>query len=262
MFHKKNIIFFAFMLCCIKNYSAQDQPYTTELTCFQDGQYFTVVSCLHNRTPSIAFDDQLLFLAVLDNNIKLLMRCTQTPGSLTAIARDGKSVLHYAVLAEQPNNDLIKFFLQKNVNIDKQDDDGNTALHLAVLYNRDQTVKLLLENNAQSVQNNYGLTPLHLAILPFQPRYGIINQLTKNKVAFRTIENNGLTPLFLAICRHNLHSVKILLTAEPDITLHQHSDRNVFNFIDQHLNKERNIDKKGKIETIKDYITMIVNQTP
>lgn len=259
MFHKKNIFFFAFMLYCIKNYSAQNQSLTEALTFFLENKNATISPWVQDNTPKIIFHEKAIFFAALCNHIPLLIKYTQITGSLKAIGKDGKSVLHYAVLAEHPNNDLIKFYLQKGVNIDKQDDDGNTALHLAVLHNQNQTVTLLLENNAQSIQNNNGLTPLHVAV--FQSKYEIIKKLITNKAAFKTTENHGLTPLFLAICNHNLDTVQILLTAEPDITLHQHNNLNVFNFINNYLKNEKNIDKKQKIEAIKAYIETMFKQT-
>lgn len=60
--------------------------------------------------------------------------------------------------------DSCKVLVRKNANVNKQDNAGNTPLHLAAWNGYHNICKLLVENNANINQpNNKGKTPLHLA---------------------------------------------------------------------------------------------------
>ena len=61
------------------------------------------------------------------------------------ITQDEETFLDAAVFGDE---DVIKDILQKNININIQDDVGNTALILACMEGHIQVVKLLVEANA------------------------------------------------------------------------------------------------------------------
>ena len=77
------------------------------------------------------------------------------------ITQDEETFLDAAVFGDE---DVIKDILQKNININIQDDVGNTALILACMEGHIQVVKLLVEANAdKSVLNKHGNNALFYA---------------------------------------------------------------------------------------------------
>lgn len=57
-----------------------------------------------------------------------------------------------------------KFFLEKGVNINTQDDDGNTLLHYAVINGDNNFVEFLLRSGAdKNLKNKKNFTPIHYA---------------------------------------------------------------------------------------------------
>ena len=54
--------------------------------------------------------------------------------------------------------------LQLGISVDCTAQDESTPLHIAILYEQDLAVRLLLEKNASvNAKNELGLTPLHIA---------------------------------------------------------------------------------------------------
>ena len=103
-------------------------------------------------------------------------------------------LLHLAIL--QNSFDTVKLLLRKQVRIDDEDAEGNTALHLAIQKGYSNIGKLLLHKGASlEIQNNEGNTALHLAI---QQDYGNIDGLLFHKGAGATLEiknSEDYTPL-------------------------------------------------------------------
>ena len=83
-----------------------------------------------------------------------------------------------------------------NLNINSQDQEGNTPLHIAAKYEKTPIVEELLKRDAHlTIQNIYGLTPLHIAII--QSNFIIINNFLdhqNNKNIFDIQDNRGYTP--------------------------------------------------------------------
>lgn len=81
--------------------------------------------------------------------------------------------------------------------IDKQNNLGDTALHMAVKFARIATVKILIANHANmELLNSDGETPLHLAI-KFN-RQNIVRELMQHGADYTCKNKNGETPLMLA----------------------------------------------------------------
>ena len=68
------------------------------------------------------------------------------------------------LIASISNRNMCSFLLALNANINHQDDDGNTALHLAAAQMKNGTAKILIEAEADvRISNKKGMTPLMLA---------------------------------------------------------------------------------------------------
>ena len=86
-------------------------------------------------------------------------------GALFYFESEVRSSLHYAVLGR--NISLIDWVLEEEIDVDLQDSNGNTPLHLAVFYDRGELKivdYLVRQKRAKlNVKNNEGKTPLDLA---------------------------------------------------------------------------------------------------
>ncbi len=76
---------------------------------------------------------------------------------------DKRNALHYACENGRPR--LAQLFIDNNINVNAQDIDGNTPLHLAVGANKTETIKLLLTIDGIDAfrENKRGKTPLSSA---------------------------------------------------------------------------------------------------
>lgn len=89
---------------------------------------------------------------IIDNNIN--------------VNDDDGRILHSAVREGEPCENFVRFLLEeRHANPDIQySEDGNTALHLAVLFARTNMANILLDNGANPyISNHNGLTPYGLA---------------------------------------------------------------------------------------------------
>lgn len=98
-------------------------------------------------------------------HLDILRLLLQYDAVLTESNKEKKTVLHFA--ASQGRVEMTQFILQ-NVNyefINQQDIDGNTALHVAAMNDRDSIVRLLIEYKADpNIRNNNGERPYDIAV--------------------------------------------------------------------------------------------------
>ncbi|KAK6021089.1 ankyrin repeat protein, partial [Ostertagia ostertagi] len=74
----------------------------------------------------------------------------------------GEYPLSFAVCMNQP--DLVRLLVAMKANLNAQDTNGNTALHLCVIHEKIEMMKMALEAGARlNIANKQSLTPLTLA---------------------------------------------------------------------------------------------------
>ena len=109
--------------------------------------------------------------------------------------------LHIGILSEK--DDVINFLLEKNIDLGIQDSDGNSAFHLTLKQNQNNTFKILLDhiiNNKNlnddekkrilNLQNNEGNTILHeIAYLKSDILMKIVKNIPKNISVDEDIKN-------------------------------------------------------------------------
>ncbi|KAG9344668.1 hypothetical protein JZ751_010354 [Albula glossodonta] len=135
---------------------------------------------------------------------------------LTTITEDGDTILHLAIIHEETEfaHQLIELF-PKDV-LDIQNNLYQTPLHLATYLNLSLVVRsLLLKQASLDLQDQEGNTALHLAC--DQGRSECANEMTANApprqlASVMEIQNwRGQTCLHIATQRRNLRMVKLLL---------------------------------------------------
>ena len=141
---------------------------------------------------------------------------------------DGNTTLHVAI-SGNCNNETLEQIIHKGVAINAVNSNGETALQLACYTSQMESVRLLLEKNADlNISDVKDYTSLHAAVHGLATfhdpcGYKILHEIIKNikhKTYFDAQNVKGQTALFLA-CSFGLQkSVKILLEAgsNPNIT--------------------------------------------
>ncbi|MEA1914351.1 MAG: ankyrin repeat domain-containing protein [Campylobacterota bacterium] len=113
---------------------------------------------------------------------------------------------------------LIATFIQSGINIDEQDDEGNTALIVAIQKNDLVTVRLLLGEGADvNLQNAQGSTPLSVAVMKGDKDFFDMVQLLLSFDANPNIKDpKGLTLiekiLYILIYVYNYENVSVPFT--------------------------------------------------
>jgi len=129
--------------------------------------------------------------------------------------------------AAQGNNiDMIEELISDNPNIDvnKKNDYGRTALDFAVSYKNVKMVKLLIKAGADvNSTNNTGDTALSEPYInnpgDSDKRIQIVKALIAAKTDVNIVNNEGNTALFGAISSDNTAEVKLLIKAGADVNL-------------------------------------------
>ena len=101
----------------------------------------------------------------------------------------GGTLLSYSI--ERNKQDIFDLILTSPIlDLDYQDKEGNSYLHIAVQFEREKMIKELIEKGISlNIQNNDGNTPLHLAY--FTRNKKIINYLIQNNIDCTIKNNNG-----------------------------------------------------------------------
>ncbi len=132
------------------------------------------------------------------------------------VARDGSTPLHLAT--EYGQRQIMRLLLHQPVNPQVANDEGDTAIQVAVKTEWDEgTVPLLVKNKVDVNSRNIrtGDTALHLAIKWRRPRV-LIHLLDKGATIDMTNED-GFTPLQVAVKIDNCEAISVLLQRRANV---------------------------------------------
>jgi hypothetical protein len=126
-------------------------------------------------------------------------------------AEDGEISIYIA--AQYGKTEVVELLLDRNANINQQDNNGKTALHAAAECGEIGVVKLLLDRGANiNQQDNNGKTALHAAAQ--YDEIGVVKLLLDKGANINQPDNNGKTALCLAVENADAKMAKLLLTPE------------------------------------------------
>ena len=107
----------------------------------------------------------------------------------------GNTPLHLSIISDNMNS--IKILTLKGADVNIKNNEGNTPLHIAARFGNVDTAKILLKSGADvNSKNNDGLTPLHVASA--NGHIKMAEFLIKNGSDINAKNNKGETPLNVA----------------------------------------------------------------
>ena len=134
-----------------------------------------------------------------------------------------ETILHAA--AQQDKQDVTRFILEKNLfDINQRDANGRTPLMSAALYNKAATMRLLIDNGADtSLKDNDTKTLLHYAAMsgrstPPNPE-ALEFLLDRNELDINATDKDGNSPIHDSTESHNDDNFLLLLNSGANITL-------------------------------------------
>jgi len=217
----------------------------------KDGKGRTPLHCAafkgHRYAVKMLLDDGACVNIVDDNNqttsqstaegkhCGIIEETLNSKESINSNDNNERTSLHEA--ASEEHNDAEKLLLEKgaeletlsrglsyiweallnsSANINANDSDMNTSLHLAESKGHDNGVKMLLKNGAdvQTVDTN-SQTTLHSAATI--RHCDVIKELLNSKADINAMDTDGKTPLHLAACNGVNDAVKLLLNNGADV---------------------------------------------
>ena len=138
---------------------------------------------------------------------------------------DGKTQLHLA--CKDGNIELVKELLNQGVEINKQDSDGLTALHIA---KNSEILNTLINAGANPNLQDYrsGFTPLLDAMVWWnEAKYTLLVPLTDLNLK----SSFGYTALMFSAIYHRLDDMKLLIDAEADLYIRNYEGMDFYNFL-------------------------------
>ncbi|CAB0042764.1 unnamed protein product [Trichogramma brassicae] len=172
-----------------------------------------------------------LHLALKWNDKELIRMLLKKGADINFANEEGTTPLH--VICEKHSHtklaEVLEIIDDKNqlVQIDAQDNEGNTSLHLALKSGNNKAMELLLRNGSNpNVPNAKGLTPLHFMIDNYRINcemielFFTINDDIQQTVQINAQDNEGNTPLHLSLKSSNDYKATELLLrngANPNV---------------------------------------------
>ncbi|CAB0035966.1 unnamed protein product [Trichogramma brassicae] len=182
--------------------------------------------------PYIENGDSLLHVVVKQGHAKVAESLLMKGADPNKTNHQTQTPLHIACATKQHSYVLSKTLLnicyemQKALDVDAQDMNRNTPLHLALLNDDRKTAQLLLRRLANpNVANGRGTTALHLICNASVDDDGLlktllaVNDVLSRNVLINVPDAHGRTPLHFALFRNNKKLVKLLLENGADPTI-------------------------------------------
>lgn len=166
-----NIDLIALLLQNGANINLKDDEEETPLTVAILNESIDVIDFLlrHGSNPNLKDDEgeTPLIRAISCKNIKIIELLLQHGADTGLKNAYGETPLIYAISTLDYDNitDIINLLVEKTIDLNEQDNDGDTALHLAVENELPRLIKSLMKKGANCfVKNNFQNTPIDIIL--------------------------------------------------------------------------------------------------
>ena len=195
-------------------YAAQDMPLHKALR-VHFSKYKVVYIVLFVLAAMLLGHSLLLSIIPLPNihlaaelgSIRQVRRFIEKGVDINAVNEDGETPLHMAVFNR--NKDVFEFLIANGAEVNAKSNDGDTILHDVAWAGETEMVSILIKHGADvNARDNSGDTPLHEAVR--KGRTAAVKQLIMNGADVTVADRRGRTALGIARKEH-FKSIELLL---------------------------------------------------
>jgi ankyrin repeat protein len=138
---------------------------------------------------------------------------------------EGQSLLHVAAIFDQ--DEIVRLLLQNQANVGVKDNEGYQPLHLAAKYGSLKAARVLLQSKSPTeAQGPYKRTPMHMAAHSGQVEVvKLLIEFGADINAAASSDDSNTTPLIEAVWKEHLNVVA-LLTDHPSLNVNLVDSRN------------------------------------
>jgi ankyrin repeat protein len=139
-----------------------------------------------------------------------------------------QTALHLASRLIHMTNDLFKVILEKSTDANAQEEDGDTALHLAIMYKSETALKELFKRGEIdfNLNNNKNQTALHLASEWKDMPIDLFGVILEKSTDVNAQDKNGCTALQCAIVKKCEAMIKELVNHKVDVDVNLKNHKN------------------------------------
>jgi len=199
----------------------------------QTGMYHP--DCNPNNAPEIV-------KVLLDKGVDVNIQDKDGLTPLMIVIKDAKNEENN-IYEDKSNYDLdkdirakiVRILFRNHANVNAVDNNGQTALMMAVNNDNLEMIETLVNNGADvNIQNNKGETPLMYAVCSYGEKNivkNIVTFLLNNNANVNIQNNEGETPLMVAAYRHELDIVQILRDGGADIYIKNNKGKTAKDYV-------------------------------
>ncbi|KAK0051497.1 ankyrin repeat domain-containing protein 50 [Biomphalaria pfeifferi] len=164
------------------------------------------ISCRYFNYKKLTFHSQLSSKEIEEQTIHVIDLFLRNGAKL-----EDTDEIGCTALIKSPSVEVLKYLIDKGAEVNRQDNKGLTALHIASKYCTFDFVNVLIKYGALvNLKSHDGSTPLHQAVR----NEDIVKLLLENQANVNLEDNLGNTPLSLA---SDDHVVKLLIASGADV---------------------------------------------
>ena len=161
-----------------------------------------------------------------------------------SIKRSKGNRLHEAVKKGDVEN--VISLINSGINLNKQNNNLETALHWAIMLKNDEITNILLDNNIEvNLKDINQNTSLHLAVL--NGNYNIVKRLIKKGANLNIRNDEGKTALHIAVCSDRTDIAKLLIEAGAKYRIKDNSGQDVYDLSRNNQDVQNLIAHKEKL---------------